>query len=597
MPNTVCSLPQNATLHSTTQWHLPVVRAVIDRLGIYKILNQLLPIDKQRMRVGDADCVILMIFNILHGRVALYKMDEWLANFDAEVLLGEDCPADAFGDARLAAALDRIFEFGPDNVLSEIASAWLQSEHSPSAYSIHSDTSAIVLHGAYEIDAQVINENEELQAPQPAYGHSKDHRPDLKQLVYGLNLQSGANIPLCFSVLDGNTSEQTSNRLHLDRLAGILPPQDEVTFIMDCKLFDKRSLGHVHDADFHFVTLMPRTYNMRKELVEWAVDEHDELPELERHAGRTNARPDRVYRGISTIKPFTIDGPDTGEQEVDLRFLVVESSQLGVAFERGLNEKLAKEQKSIEKNVARLGKQTFACRQDAENAGENLNTPCYHNVKVKVQEETQAVRKGRGRPKKVESPVIRTTYRIVLESIEVDEEKIASARMHAKFFVLATDHIDTNKWSDERILAEYRHQHVIEGHTGFRWLKNVAEIAPMFLKKPERMAALGLVFVLALMVRNYIQWAVRSKLNVRNETLPNANKQATNRPTTEVTFWLFRKIVVILVEVEGHVVQRIVQGIDEHVLHVLDLLDLSPDIFTQPPIRKNMPNNTITSGI
>jgi len=556
--------------------HLPLVREAIERLGIHRIVDQLLPIDTQRMRVSDADCLTLMITNLLHGRVALYRMDRWLGSTDVGVVLGEDCPADAFGDARLGSTLDRIFAYGADDILSEVATAWLQSDHSPDAYSVHADTTSVRLYGAYEVEA-------DPEAPTPAHGHSKDHRPDLKQLIYGLNLQGAVGIPLCFSFLDGNTPDSLANRFHLDRLAGILPPQDEVTFVMDCKLFDPRSLGHVYDAAFHFVTLMPRSYALRSELVEWAVAQQGEFPELARAPGRTRSHQDRVYRGISTIRPFTIDGPDTGKQVVDMRFLVVESSQLAAAFEAGLEDKLLRDRERASKAVAKLSKRVFTCSQDATDAMNRLKKPAYHRITTAVVEETQTLKRTRpGRPRKGEMAPTRTVYRVVLQDIAVDQDKVDKARLHARFFVLATDHTDSAQWPDDKILAEYRHQYTVEGHTGFRWLKGPAAVAPMFLKKPERIAALGLIFVLALMVRNYIQWRLRSQLQINNETLPNMNNQHNQRPTTESAFRLFQHIVVILVEVGGKIVQRLLQGIDEHVLHVLDLLDMPLSIYTQP---------------
>ncbi len=58
--------------------HLPVLRALIDRLGIHDILDRSLP-KHPLSRVSDADCVVAMMLNILCGRVALFRMDGWLA--------------------------------------------------------------------------------------------------------------------------------------------------------------------------------------------------------------------------------------------------------------------------------------------------------------------------------------------------------------------------------------------------------------------------------------------------------------------------------------------------------------------------------------
>ena len=78
--------------------HLPLIRALIAKLGIDEVLNDLLPKDP-RSRVSDADCVAAMILNILSGRCALYSMPEFFEHVDTEVVLGSNCPADALNDA------------------------------------------------------------------------------------------------------------------------------------------------------------------------------------------------------------------------------------------------------------------------------------------------------------------------------------------------------------------------------------------------------------------------------------------------------------------------------------------------------------------
>lgn len=575
MPLTVADLPADALLRPARVAHLPVVREAIDRIGIYEVISNLLPGDG-RMAVRDADCVSLMILNILHGRVALYRMNEWLENTDVEVVLGRDCPPEAFYDDRLAGTLDRLAALGTDDVLTEVVTSYLHSDACPDEYTAHSDTTTLKLYGAYDVEPK-------LDAPRPDYGHSKDHRPDLKQLVYGMTLQGAVGVPMCISMFDGNTADQVANRFQIERLAGLLPPEHDVTLVHDCKLFDPKSLGHVLDSAFHFVTLVPRSYSLRRELVDWAVQTHSDLPELAREPGRTKAHPDRVYRGISTTRPFDIDGPETGEQSCMLRFLVVESAQLAAAFDNKLEDDLERDRKRYETAVTRLARRTFGCESDAAAAAAKLPSPTYHKAVLSISSEVETLpRKRRGRPRKGEEAPTVTVYRIELVSLDVDDELVEQARIHARHFLLATDHLDTEAWPDERILREYRHQHIIEGHTGFRWLKGPAAVAPMFLKTPHRIAALGLVFVLALMVRNYIQWKLRAKLDVLGEYLPNMNDQPTQRPTTESAFRLFTHVSVVLVTVGDSVVHRVLHGTTEHTRKVLELLDMPGDLLTRP---------------
>src|SRR3954469_22891659 len=94
-------------VHSVPVAHLPVIRALIDELGIHAIIDAALP-QHPLSRVSDADCVVAMMLNILCGRVALFRMDHWVGRTDVELLLGVGREADAFDDNRLAAALDHI---------------------------------------------------------------------------------------------------------------------------------------------------------------------------------------------------------------------------------------------------------------------------------------------------------------------------------------------------------------------------------------------------------------------------------------------------------------------------------------------------------
>jgi len=281
--------------------------------------------------------------------------------------------------------------------------------------------------------------------------------------------------------------------------------------------------------------------------------------------------------------PFSIRGPDTGEETRDLRFLVVESSQLALAFEASLQDKLQRDRAKYEKTVAKLARRTFECHKDAEAAVARLPRPSFHQADVTLVEEIQTLpRPRRGRPRKGEAAPTATVYRAKLVSMEVDEQLVDHARLHARHFLLATDHLDAEAWPDTRILEEYRHQHIIEGHTGFRWLKGPAAVAPMFLKTPHRIAALGLVFILALVVRNYIQWSLRSRLREKDQTLPNMNDQPTQQPTTEAAFRLFAHVAVVLVVDGDRVVRRIIDGVTTHVRHVLALLDMTVEVLTRP---------------
>jgi transposase len=97
---------------------------------------------------------------------------------------------------------------------------------------LHQETTTLSLYGAYEggeVEREGTPEPTSAVAPRPAYGHSKDRRPDLKQVVLSLGVSGDGGLPLRMGVRDGNTSDSTETPVALktDRKnkAPILPPR------------------------------------------------------------------------------------------------------------------------------------------------------------------------------------------------------------------------------------------------------------------------------------------------------------------------------------------------------------------------------------
>jgi transposase len=69
--------------------------------------------------------------------------------------------------------------------------------------------------------------------------------------------------------------------------------------------------------------------------------------------------------------------------------------------------------------------------------------------------------------------------------------------------VLATT-VSAEVCTDAEVLQAYQEQHTTV-EPGFRWIKNPAAIAPVWLEKPERIAALAMLTVVGLLVYSVTQ--------------------------------------------------------------------------------------------
>jgi len=571
-------VPPHHELHTAPIEHLPLVRAAIDRLGIPAVVHQLLP-QKPGQHVSDAHCVVAMLLNLLssHGRIALYRIEDWLDARDPELLLGPGVFSHDFNDDRLAACLDHLFAVGYDDLLGRVVAHWLHAPDTPATFSLHQDTTSLLLQGAYNLEVP-------LEVPQPAHGFSKDHRPDLKQLIFGMSLQGGTGVPFAGMVFDGNTSDAFANRYHLDELAQRLPDPDQVTIVGDSKLVDGITLGELVAAGFHFVSLLPNNFALRQQLIEQVRGEV--LPELRRRAGRKKADPPGIWCGRSFTRGLALIEPASGtRQVVSMRFLVVHSSRLAARFEAALPRRLKNDVDALNKAVRALSRRSFSCAADARKAlAENAPVGKYHRVSFTVASvEKPQPYPGRGRPRKGQKRPVKTIWTLQAAPIERQEAAVEAARHRASHFVLVSDHAVSEEWSDTRLLEEYRVQSEVEGYTGFRWLKGPGAISPMFLKKPERIAGLGLVFLWALMVRNVVQFWLRRALAERDETLPGRNRQQTAQPTTEAAWAHFQAVGLIqVVHSDGRIVARHLTGLNPTARRILDLLGMERQSFTTP---------------
>jgi transposase len=564
--------------------HLPVIRACLDKLGIFDVVDAKLP-RHELAHASDAECLAVMVLNVLSGRVALWRMDQRFEHVDLELLLGEGVQASWFHDVRLGRALDRIDEVGTDTLLSEVVLRYL-GERDTEPFSAHLDHTNIKLFGAYEA----------TQEPTPAHGFSKEKRPDLKRLVFGMSLHGAVGIPLTMGLHSGNTSDPVANRDHLSRLADLLPNPDDVTVVADCKLVDGETLGRLTGAGFHFVSLVPKSFGVRQELIERAWSQADDVttaPVLASKPGAKKADPPRLYRGRSFTGVFALqlpakDGTDesTSSQE-QMRCVVVHSDALAERFDKSLESKLKRESKKLTTTHKQVLAKEFACEADAREAMAPLvrRLRWQRATVAVVSKEITATRARRGRPRKDDLPPEVRTVWIPEIALARDEDTIAAERKQASCFVLVTDW-EQDEWDDERVLSEYRHQAIVEGHMGFRWLKGPADVAPVFLETPTRIRALGLVFMIALMVRNYIQFTLRAEMKRRGRGIRHPfRKKVDDNLTTEMALVWFDGAQSLAVRMPGTDWTRRPTRLTEEALDILQLLGIPADVFSRPPPR------------
>ena len=546
---------------------LPIVANFCQQLGVTRTVDAV--IDSPG-NIGSGQVVAGMVMDTLSGRSPLYKLHEHFAGQDMELLFGTDLKPSDFNDNNVGKVLDNIHAYGASRLFSQIAweacgSFGLDGRH------LHYDTTSVSVHGAYETYAE-----EAGDVVAVTYGHSKDRRPDLKQFMIGSLCVEGG-VPLLGAVLSGNTSDKTANNAELTRVAGLirkhgLDPKAHV-YIADSAMVTEANLGAINRTGQHFVSRLPAVYGEEGRAVEAAFEAGDwtEAGTLALEPDPSKARPSARYKlREGTV---TLYGRE-------YRAVVVHSSAHDKRRLKKLDKQLAADREAFRKLEKELAKTRFACEADARRHAGGLAAKAglkHHGLDTRVVAEPVYAR-GRppkGRPRKVKA----TRYRVEATLVP-DRERVDALRERSGCFVLISNLPDEgeNAHTGTEILRAYKEQYGIENN--FRFLKDPLIVNDTFLKKAERIEALGFILLLSLMVWNLVQLVIRRHLRERGSTILGWDNKQTSAPTTMMVFHYFQHISVYVWNAGRN--RRLSRPLLDRQKDYLGAMGLPESIFTTP---------------
>jgi transposase len=197
----------------------------------------------------------------------------------------------------------------------------------------------------------------------------------------------------------------------------------------------------------------------------------------------------------------------------------------------------------------------------------------YHLIDVAVEERPLY---GRGRPSSHKPRAVQAMRYRLKTSIRAHTERMARMEEEAGCFVLLTNVPTTGDLAHSAgdILKVYKDQHGTEQNYGF--LKDPVIVNSLFLKKPERIEALGLVLLLALLIWRLMERAMRTYVDTTSTPLTGWDKKATERPTS---FMMVTKFAGVLVLKLGHH-RQLARPLSVVQQQYLTALDVSPACFT-----------------
>jgi len=541
---------------------LPIVSAYARTLGLVEEVDRLCG---SKRGVSNGQIVLALVLDALSGRSPLFRLPQAFAKLDTELLLGETMSPEKLNDDAVGRALDRIFEVGTGKVLSAVALRAVKLFDLDTTH-VHHDTTSHRVYGDYDL----YGEESHDQPFVITFGFSKDHRPDLKQLVHSL-LCVDAGIPIFSKCENGNLSDKVVNRnlipTMVERMAEL--GQDNFLYVADSALITPDNLALMDDfkSGFRFVSRLPASYKECGRAIAKAVrqDTWEDLGTLSEEPSTPKRRPAQ-YHGFETVVDL---------YGVWYRALVVHSDAYDERRAKRLERTLEQDSDEMGRIASEQEKIEYACIPDAQAAISRLPKGRFHELIARVEEKpVYAI----GRPKADGTrKVKRTTYRLKI-SLQPREQAITRARKGAGCFVLITNEPEESSGglSSKELLRAYHDQHSVEQNFGF--LKDPVIVNALFLKSPRRIEALGLILVLALMIWRLMERTMRVSLKESNAKVVGWNNRQTSRPTSFMMTTKFVSVIVIRTD-ERRFLAEPLDPIQERYLQILGL---SAAVFTNP---------------
>jgi hypothetical protein len=286
------------TLTSRRLGALPLIGWFAARMGLGRLLDTWVPADDARLALDPAVVIAVMIANLAVEHRPLYALGEWAADCEPSLLgLGEG-EAGLLNDDRAGRMLDRLFHADRGSLLTELMTGVI-SEFAVDCSRLHNDSTSVSVHGAYP----GAGGQDVAGTPAPAitWGHSKDYRPDLKQLVFILTVSADHAVPVIYRLASGNTNDDPTHIPTWDQLVK-LTGGPGFLYVADCKLASAEAMGHIDRGGGRFITVLPRSRKEDAAFRAWMQDHQPDWAEAHRAPGRIG-EPDQVWSACQAPWP------------------------------------------------------------------------------------------------------------------------------------------------------------------------------------------------------------------------------------------------------------------------------------------------------
>ena len=435
---------------------LPVLYALLETLNVRDIINRHCP---TRAKVDHGAVALVLILNRLMFPLPLYHIADWVAQ---TVLVGMlDIPAAKFNDDRLERTLDALAPH-LEAIWLEVASTALQKADIDLSVVFY-DLTAFVVHGRYA-DSDFID-----------HGFAHNTPSNKRKFKLALDTAADGNLPWLYRLWSGRMADQATVQENMTQLARCLQAQgqapEQTLVVGDRAMLNSEIVMAYQKTGLRFLGGL----RGRKDLLNvWTDEQFEAYPIV--------SGPDPHYWGRGCQVTFKHEG-----RTVTHKGLVVLAGPLRDEWRQNRQQQL----QALQEELARV-------RSD-------IGQPRLRSIKA-VQRRVNSKLRASNVGKFIQVNVYESPAGGVTLHWQLDTEALAlKERLDGRYLLVTND----NSLSHQQMFQLYRDKD--GGEKRFLISKQDLKVSPIYLHQDQRIAAMLLLNMLALLAYSLLERQMRQQ--------------------------------------------------------------------------------------
>ncbi len=371
------------------------------------------------------------------------------------------------------------------------------------------------------------------------FGHSKNHRPDLRQYRQLLGTLDPAGVPLVSETLAGNGADDPVYLPTWHRLAKVIGHKDFI-YIADCKAAAHQTRAQLAQAGGRYCFPLPMTGHTPSLLKSWVLNPPTSWQKI-RLPNSSESEPAMGVGFEMELGKIAYDSESDKSFHWLERYLVVRSDALTHRQQKGLHQRLDKAEAALSKLAAKSHQDHCILQTKVQSILKRFRVRHYFLTEIETETGTRYAGPGRPSSKDKNRTIVSTQFQLKFERLA---EAIAIAKQLAGWRIYVTN-VRIKQLSLTQAVVYYRDQWQLE-HGFHRFKRGQLPALPIYLANEDRI--IGLMFLLTIALRCFtlIEFQVRRQLQTQQGEIAGLYagnpKRKTQRPTTEQLLAAFRGI-------------------------------------------------------